>query len=333
MAVILITGSTGFIGSHLCRALLSAGYQVKALHRPSSRLQLLEGLKVEHIIADITRPETLPDLFSGVDYVIHAAATSGGIEKPGQMYTVNVEGVKNVIKFALQAGVKRVVHVSSAAVLGIPFGSNSPDDQAEYLDENHSWNGTAEMWPYGYSKYLAELEVQKGVGMGLDAVIVNPTLVLGAGDLSRQTHSILVQTAHKKIPFLTSGGLNVIHVDDVVTGIMAALEFGRRGERYILGNQNLPVSRFISLCAEIAGVEYPDLLIDPGVIRFMARFLPLFRAYISSPLPLTYFRMAGYYFYYQNLKAKEHLNWEPRQDIHRALTDAYNWFSDQGTIH
>jgi dihydroflavonol-4-reductase len=332
MAVFLITGSTGFIGSHLCSDLVARGHDVKAFHRPSSRLQLLENLPIEHVIGDITRPETLTDRLKGVDFVIHAAATSGGVEKPGQMYTVIVEGTKNILKAALQAGVKRVVHVSSAAVLGIPEQLNSMEEETGSLDEFHSWNSTPRVWPFGYNKYLAELEVQKMVGQGLDVVMVNPTLVMGAGDLGRQTSSILVQTAHKRIPFITSGGVNVIHIDDVVQGIMAAVEFGKRGERYILGNKNLPYSSFIRLCSEVTGVDYPDFTLNPGMLRRLSRFLPIFQAYISSPIPLTYFALAGKYFYYQNQKAREQLGWEPRKEILQTLTEAYEWFKMQGTI-
>ncbi len=231
---ILVTGSTGFIGGALCQALVAqGGHSVRAFHRVNSSLRLLEGLPVEHAIGDLTQPATLTAAMEGIEAVFHAAAWMGDSE-PGRLYAVTVEGTRAVLRAARQAGVRRLVHTSSVAALGVP-----PPHRVTLMDETHTWNIRPEQYPYGYAKYLAELEIQKEVAQGLDAVIVNPALVLGAGDIHRGSTSILLKVAQRKVGVTMEGGLNVVHIQDVVNGHLKALECGQTGERYILGGQNL----------------------------------------------------------------------------------------------
>ena len=116
----------------------------------------------------------------GIEVVFHAAAWMGGHDQPGRQYAVTVEGTRNMLQAARKAGVRRVVHTSSVAALGVPDAARQPNE-AQLMNENHTWNYRPDYYPYGYAKYLAELEVQKAVAQGLDVVIVNPTLVFGAG--------------------------------------------------------------------------------------------------------------------------------------------------------
>jgi len=332
MTTALVTGSTGFIGARLCRLLLDKGYRVRAFHRSTSQMLLLEGLAVEHVTGDLTRPETLGDALQGVDVLFHTAAMLGAAEKPGQMYTINVEGTRSLLKAALQAGVQRVVHTSSVAALGIPPLRLSPTAEPGLINENHSWSGPGDKWPYGYSKYLAELEVQKMVASGLDTVIVNPSLVYGPGDLYKQTSSLVVQVAQRRVPVLMEGGANVVHVDDVVTGQLAALERGRRGERYILGGENLPLQTLVCMAADVVGGTPPDLVVPAGLLRALAGPISLLQPFITAAIPLSMLHMAGSYFYYDNHKAQDQLGWSPRFTALQALTAAYEWFKQQGTI-
>jgi len=332
MTTALVTGSTGFIGARLCRYLLERGYQVRAFHRSTSQLKLLEGLPVEHASGDLTRPETLIEALQGVDVLFHTAAMLGASEKPGQMYTINVEGTRSLLRAAMQAGVQRLVHTSSVSALGVPDAMVSKDSAPGAMNENHSWTGPGDFWPYGYSKYLAELEVQKMVGAGLDAVIVNPSLVYGPGDLYKQTSSLVVQMAERRVPVLLDGGINVVHVDDVVSGQLAALEHGQRGERYILGGDNLPLVDLVRLAGEVVGVSAPDLVAPSGLLRALAGPISLLQPFITAAIPLSMLRMAGYHFYYDNRKAQEQLGWSPQHTTREALTEAYEWFKTQGTI-
>jgi dihydroflavonol-4-reductase len=151
-----------------------------------------------------------------MDIIFHTAAWMGGHESTGQLHAVTVEGTRTLLQAARLAGVRRFVYTSSVAALGIPEKiARSNQDHPAFIDEHHTWNIPPESYPYGYAKYLAELEVQKAVAMGLDAVIVNPALVFGAGDIYRQAGSVITQVAERRLSVATEGGINCVHIADV----------------------------------------------------------------------------------------------------------------------
>lgn len=329
---ILVTGSSGFIGSALCRALVRAGHHVRAFHRASSSLKRLGDLPVEHVIGDLTQPDTLATAVRDVEAVFHTAALMGKARDAGRLYSVTVEGTRSLLKAARQAGVKRFIHTSSVAALGVPEEPPHPQSPPRLMDERHTWNYSPQKWHYGYAKYLAELEVQRAVAQGLDAVIVNPTIVIGAGDLYRTTSSYIVQVALKKFPFLTQGGLNIVHLDDVVDGHLAALTYGRRGERYILGGFNMTIVRFIHTIADLIGVQPPAIVLPPGLIRLLARPAAWLQPFLTLPVDADSLNLAGYYFYVSTRKAQEELHLAPPRPIENAILQAYQWFQETGVL-
>ena len=329
---VLVTGSTGFVGAQLCLALIERGHSVRAFHRATSNLRLIADLPLEHAVGDLTRPETIRPAMQGIEVVFHTAAQLGG-DEPGRMYTVTVEGTRTVLQAALEAGVRRVVHTSSVAALGVP---EEVSGRAPFrpIDENHTWNFRPDYWPYGYAKYLAELEVQKAVTAGLDVVIVNPTVVFGAGDIYRQDSSIVMQAARRKVNFLVVGGLNAVHISDVVEGHLAALEGGRRGERYILGGVNLTHQELIRKIAAIVGVAVPILVLPGGVLRAVASPMRLLQTFLELPVSPSDLHLAGYHFYYDTRKAQVELGLQPPHPLEEALQDAYRWFKQpQGPLY
>ncbi|MFC2043103.1 NAD-dependent epimerase/dehydratase family protein, partial [Chloroflexota bacterium] len=267
----LVTGSTGFIGSHLCRALTAAGHEVRAFHRPNSSLLLLGNLDVEHCIGDVTQPDSLADSLKDVEVVFHTAAKLGIPRDPDLMYAVTVGGTRNVLNAAKTSGVRRVIHTSTVAALGVPEKPHIIHITPPAMDENHTWNFPPKWWPYGHSKYLAEMEVQNAVANGLDAVIVNPALVIGAGDINRVGGNVIIKAAQGILIAAPPGGLNVVHIDDVVRGHLAAHESGRVGERYILGGQNLGHMKFLQIVADVVGVQGPRAAVPEWLIRGLAR--------------------------------------------------------------
>ena len=324
---VLVTGSTGFIGGALCRALVERGDEVRAFHRQSSTQRLLKGLPVEHVIGDLTQPDSIEAAMRGVEVVFHAGALLGA--RAGRMYTVTVEGTRDILQAAREVGVRRVIHTSSVAALGLP-SDPPPGSQPEILNENHAWNCPPDAYPYGYAKYLAELEVQRAVAQGLDAVIVNPAVVFGAGDVYRLISSIVVQVAQGKIPFSAEGGLNAVHIDDVVAGHLAALEFGRSGERYILGGENLTHTELIRRIAAVAGVSTPRVELPAGLLRAAATPMSWFSAFIHLPVNIDEIRLAGKYFYYETRKAQTDLRLPPPRPVDEALAEAWSWFQANG---
>lgn len=330
----LVTGSTGFIGSQLCRVLVEKGHSVRAFHRATSNLKALQGLPVEHAIGDLTQPETVAPALEGMEVLFHAAALLGyaaGRDQAARMYAVTVEGTRDLYAAALEAGVRRVVHTSSVAALGVPdlIGKMRGSPNA-LMDENHTWNYSPQGWPYGYSKYLAELEAQKAAAQGLDVVIVNPSVVFGAGDIYRQNSSIIMQVADQRLHLITEGGLNAVHIADVVEGHLAALERGKKGERYILGGENLTHVDLVQRIARLAGVPAPRILLPGSVARSLSTPLRWFGSFVDFPVSSNEVAMAGWYFYFDPRKAQSQLGLPSPRPVDDALAEALAWFRQAG---
>jgi dihydroflavonol-4-reductase len=327
---ILVTGSTGFIGSQLVRRLVETGHDVRAFHRPTSTPRTLEGLPVEHAVGDLTQPESIQAAMQGVDIVFHAAALLGGREDPGRMYAVTVEGTRTVLQAAQAAGVQRFIHTSSVAALGVPEQQQAAGMPPTLINENHTWNYRAEHWPYGYAKYLAELEVQRAVANGLHAVIVNPSQVFGPGDVYRQSNSLVMQIAQQRLPVLTSGGLNAVHSDDVIDGHLAALARGKCGERYILGGENITIVDLAKMIGGVVGKPPPKVVIPSGLVKALLGPVRLLEPFLSLPVDTSILRLTGRYFYYDLRKSHSELGLSSSRPAIQAITDAYQWFQEIG---
>jgi dihydroflavonol-4-reductase len=200
------------------------------------------------------------------------------------------------------------------------------------MNENHAWNYRPDWWPYGYSKYAAELEVQQAVAKALDVVIVNPSVVVGAGDLNRISGDIIVRVARGQMPVSTGGGINVVHIDDVVDGHLAALESGKTGERYILGGENLTIHRFLKLIAGVSGARPPLLRIPQRVTRALSGPVTALQGRLPLPVGGELLRMAGYYFYYDTLKAQVELGSKGAKPARQAVAEAYTWYRGRGVV-
>jgi dihydroflavonol-4-reductase len=324
--LVLITGSTGFIGSQLCRAALEAGHRVRAFHRPGSSLMGLTGLEVEHAVGDVTDRASLQAAMQEVAVVFHAAAMLGAPRDPRPMYRITVGGTENVLQAALEAGVQRVVHTSSVAALGVP--ELIPGAEPALLDERHTWNYPPAWWSYGHAKYLAELAVQRFVAQGLDVVLVNPAVVVGAGDLNRVSGDIILHVAKGHVPVSVPGGLNVVHIADVVQGHLAALHFGRRGQRYILGGENLTHRSFLDIIAAITGARPPRLTVPSGLTRFLSGPASALGRLLPLPVSPEMLRKAGYFFYYDTRKAQSELGLGEARSVWDSVTEAYRWYQE-----
>lgn len=250
---VLVTGATGFVGSELVYALLKAKHHVRIFRRETSRLHRLRTVTtdIEHTVGDLTDLDALREAMKGIQVVFHVA---GNVRFGSRsLHLVNVQGTAAVVNAAGTQGVERLVHTSSVAAIATTEGSIS--------DETSEWQTKSCLWPYAKSKYLAELEVQRGIAEGLDAVIVNPGLVLGPdrseGKALNITHNYARQIRAQKMWFYPSGGTNVVDVTDVAAGHIAALEYGRTGRRYILGSENLTWKAILSHLADAQGVPAP----------------------------------------------------------------------------
>jgi len=327
--VAFLTGATGFVGSAVARKLLSEGLAVRALVRRGSNRSNLEGLDLNLVEGDIRDAELLHRVVHGVRYVFHVAADYRlWAPDPKEIFATNVDGTRAIMELALEAGVERVVYTSSVATLRLPDNGAAADETAP-LDQADA------IGAYKQSKVLAERLVERMVAeANLPAVIVNPSTPIGPRDVRpTPTGRIVVEAATGRMPAFVDTGLNLVHVDDVAAGHVAALRRGRVGERYILGGENLSLGQMLAEIARLAGrrpptVKLPRALIYP--IAYAAEGL----ARITKREPFVTvdgLRMAKYKMFFSSAKAERELSYHARPAA-EALADAYRWFLDAGYL-
>ena len=309
---VLVTGATGFLGSRICHRLGREGHAVTAFCRPNSDASPLAGLDLARVIGDVTDYESLDRAVLGHDAVIHAAASlrygaSSKSDRDAQT-RVNVVGTSNAAGASRKRGVARFIHVSSVAAIGIPPDADHP------ADETFRFNLRESGLNYHVSKWEAEAAVVGEFRAGLSAVIVNPGAIYGPFGRGYRGSALLEKVRRQRVVPYYRGGINVVHVDDVVDGIVRAITRGRPGTRYILGGENLTVRRIAETAAEILGVRRTFIPL-PSVVTLLASAIlqPVSRVTGGCPRvtrEIHYF--AGRYQYYNSSKAKSELGFEAR---------------------
>jgi len=324
-----VTGASGFVGSAVARALLAAGYRVRALVRrtsPRSNLDI-EGLQVAE--GDMLDERAVARAVAEARYVFHVAADYRlWAPDPGEIVHNNVEGTRIVLRAAQAAGVERIVYTSSVATLRLnPDGV--PADESEMLSQDRA------IGAYKRSKVAAEsLALQMASREGLPLVIVNPSTPIGPRDVRpTPTGRIIVEAASGRMPAFVDTGLNLVHVDDVAGGHLLALQRGRIGQRYILGGENVTLARMLEMIAGLVGrraprVRLPRRAIYP--IAFASEAIARFTG--REPFAtLDGLRMAKYRMFFTSAKAQSELGYTARPVI-EALNDAIAWFRQAGMI-
>ncbi|MDQ6960429.1 MAG: NAD-dependent epimerase/dehydratase family protein [Mariprofundaceae bacterium] len=327
---ILVTGASGFVGSAIMRQLLDAGHEVRVLLRSNSPRDNLEGLDVEIVIGDLTGAATLKKATAGCSALFHAAADYRlWTPNPDAMYATNVDGTRNIMRAALDAGVQRIVYTSSVATLGI-HQDGAPADEAtpSSLDDM--------IGHYKHSKFMAETVVKDMVAAeGLPAVIVNPSTPVGPRDIKpTPTGKMILDAARGHMPAYVNTGLNIVHVDDVAAGHLLALDKGMVGERYILGGENMSLKDILSQTAVIAGRKPPRIRLPHNVVLPFAWIAQGFARLSGSAQPIMTVdgvRMAKKHMYYSSAKAERELAYTHRSAA-EALRDAVNWFRCHGYL-
>ncbi|TET48913.1 MAG: NAD-dependent epimerase/dehydratase family protein [Anaerolineales bacterium] len=323
----LVTGATGCVGANVVAALLDRGYDVRALRRAASSLEALDGLAPEIVVGDVLDRDTLLDAVRGCTHVFHVAAVSDYWRTPAErVYEVNVEGTRNVVSAALESGVERFVFTSSCGALGVP-------SQGELLDESAELNVPPRRFPYGHSKHLAEQVVREAVGQGLDAVIVNPTAVLGARDAHFIGGSLLPAVRRGLALFAPPGGLNWVDAETAGLGHVLAAELGRTGERYILGGENVTHRETMDVVAEVVGGRRPAFTLPRPLMGVVALLADGFNAiYRGAPLfSGEQARMSSSELYCDCSKARRELGL-PLVPLRTAVERAYAWYGARGYL-
>lgn len=320
----LVTGATGFIGSAVVRKLLAAGETVRVLVRPESDRRNIEGLPVEVVAGDLGGRASLDRAVRGCAALYHLAADYRlWVQKPDALYQTNVEGSRNIMSAAGEAGVRRVVYTSSVATLGLHAdGSPADEDTPVTIDDM--------IGHYKRSKFLAEKEVRRMVAEdGLPAVIVNPSTPVGPRDIKpTPSGRIVVDAAAGRLPAYVDTGLNLVHVDDVAEGHLLAFARGRIGERYILGAENLALREILTQIAALSGRRPPRLRLPHALVLPVAVIAEGWARITGGGEPMVTLdgvRLARKKMYFSCEKAKRELGYAPRP-ASEALSDALAWF-------
>lgn len=301
---------------------------MRAFHRASSKTLALEGLPVEQVVGDVLDPSSLQPAMQGVELVFHTAANAVHWRGRAPIVETIVAGTANVLRAAQEAGVSRVVYTSSLAALGVPR-------PGELLNEKCLFNHSPRYFPYGYAKHLAEKEVLAAASAGLDCVIVNPASVFGPWDLNLISGTLVIEVARRRIPALTRGGMNVVHIDDVVAGHLAAAACGRPGERYILGGENLQHGAIVRLIAEEVGVRPPRLELPSPLVKLAATAIDIIGPVASRarlPFNGNSLRLSTYRFYCDTSKARSELGLAAPRPFRQAVREAVAWYRANGYL-
>ena len=324
---VFVTGGAGFIGSHVVSRLLDKGLDVTCLILPHDRAPSLEGLPITRVDGDLSDPDLLARAMEGAGTVIHLAAIYAiWLSDPDLMYRVNVDGTRHIIEAAKQAGVKRVVHTSSIAAVGLSPGTAISDEETPYND----WNNPD---PYVLSKYISELEALRGNSASLEVVAVNPAFPFGPNDLApTPTGRIILETLKGRMPVSSHGGFNAVDVRDVAEGHILAAEKGQPGERYLLSGHNITYYDFGVLVSRIAHKRPPLFRTPIGLMKMAGRVSEFMADHVTRRAPMFTGRsvayMAGQHRYFSANKAIRELGYQPRP-LEDAVASSIAWFSNR----
>jgi dihydroflavonol-4-reductase len=322
MAKTLVTGASGFIGSHVARALADAGDELRLLVRRDSNLEPIAGLDFERTTGSITDRRAVRRAMKGVERVFHVAGTtsmrSGDRER---VFEVNVTGTRIVVEEAMRAGVEKLIHTSSAGAVG-------PARPGATADENQPFTAGHLGLAYVNSKHEAETEVMRGAVQGLSVVIVNPTFVLGPDDPNPggTSNALVRRVLLRQIPFYVDGGLNIVDIRDVADGHLRAARRGKQGERYILGGRNFTLGRLFADIGRISEVPPPPVKVSPRLTETAVAVAH--RVGLPVHVAEEEVRTAGHWWTYRSTKARKELGFRTRPH-EETLEDAIAWQAEQ----
>lgn len=324
----LVTGGTGFIGSHVVRELVADGVAVRVLARAGSDPHALAGLPVELTRGDLADPGSLPPALAGVDVLYHVAADYRlWAPDPRVLYRVNVDGTRALLAAAEKAGVSRVVYCSSVGTLGLP-GDGRPGSETTPVAL------TDMVGDYKRSKFLAEREAEAAAARGLPVVIVNPSAPVGPWDWKpTPTGRMLVDYLKRRMFAYLDTGLNLVHVRDVARGHLLAAARGRPGERYILGHRdgNLGLREIFERLAPYTGIPAPRVRLPyRAALALAVAAETVARLGGGQPaVARAAVRMAAKRMFFDPSKAIRELGL-PQTPVDQALRDAVDWFWARG---
>jgi dihydroflavonol-4-reductase len=326
MHTVLVTGASGCVGSAVAIRLNDLGVRVRILVRPGSDTRFLEGIPMVVHFGDICDAGVLRKAMDGCDAVFHTAAVVTFARKAREeQHRVNVLGTRAVVRACIDAGVRTLVHTSSVTAIGTP-PPREPADETLPADRSHAGG-------YKISKILAEDEILDGVGSGLHAVIVNPSVIIGERDTRFHAGQLIRDIKKGRIPFYVEGGMNIVYAGDVAEGMIAAAGRGRAGERYILAGENLTHEEVFRRTAALIGgrppfARFPLPLLSRlgGLVESVSGVLGL-----EPPLTRDLAAIAGRYNWFTAAKAERELGFKATP-FDTTILAAYEWYTHNGYL-
>jgi dihydroflavonol-4-reductase len=327
-APVLVSGANGFVGSAVVRALLQRGHPVRALARASSDTTSLDGLDVEILRGDLLDPASLERALRNCGGLFHVAADYRlWARDPREIGRANVRGTHNILLAAQRCGVRRIVHTSSVATLGLHRdGTPSDEDTPVHLADM--------IGAYKRSKFLSEALVRRCARAGADIVIVNPAAPVGPRDRKpTPTGRMILDAARGRMPAFVDTGLCIVHVDDVAEGHVLAYERGRRGRRYVLGGENMSLQSILATVAELTDRRAPWLQLPHAAVLPVAHVAEAWARItgVSPNITVDGVKLARHRMYFSSQRAEAELGWHARP-AREALADAIQWFRDNGDL-
>jgi dihydroflavonol-4-reductase len=329
---VVVTGASGFIGAAVVRALLARRAQVVALVEPGGDLQNLQGLEVDLIEVDVRDGETLIKVCDGARFIFHLAAMYRfWAPQPKDFYEVNVGGVLNIVEAARRGGCERIVYTSTVGVLGLDGAARGEAaDETCYADVAHLFG------LYKRTKYVAEHEVLRAAAQGAPVSLVLPTFPVGPGDVRpTPTGKLVLDFLNGKIPAFVDTTLNVVHVDDLATGHLLALERGTIGRSYIIGGENMGMGPFLAGLAAVTGLPAPRWQVPRALALGVGAVSQLVEGRILKREPfaaLEAARMSTTNMMFTDARARQELRYSSRP-ASEAMTDAARWFAEHGYVN
>jgi dihydroflavonol-4-reductase len=324
---VFLTGSTGFIGSHVAHACAAKNIELRLLTRKTSSLAAIERVPAQIVVGDLSQPESLRSAIRGCDALVHVAADYRlWVRDPKLMYAVNVEGTRGLLRIAREEGVAKVVYTSSVATMGFKADGTIVNEDTPVTLANMIGH-------YKRSKFLGEQEAIQAAKAGQHVVILNPTTPIGPGDAKpTPTGRIIVDFLNKKFPAYVDTGLNLVDVTEVARMHVVALERGTPGEPYILGGENLTLKQILDRMSAITGLPSPTMKVPNAVAMIFAFFDETITGKLRGKEPratVEAVRMGKKMMFASSAKAEAELGFQVLP-VYPALRAAIEWFIAHG---
>jgi dihydroflavonol-4-reductase len=324
---VFLTGSTGFVGSHVAQAYANQSAELRLLTRKTSSLSAIEGLAAEIVVGDLRQPESLRSAIRECDALVHVAADYRlWVRDPKQMYAANVDGTRELLRIAREEGVAKAVYTSSVATMGFKADGTIVNEETPVALSDMIGH-------YKRSKFMGEQEAIKAAKAGQHVMILNPTTPIGPGDAKpTPTGRIIVDFLNRKFPAYVDTGLNLVDVAEVARMNVIVLDRGTPGERYILGGENLTLKQILDRMSAITGLPSPKMKVPHAVAMAFAFFDETITGKLRGKEPratVEAVRMGKKMMFASSAKAERDLGFQVLP-VYPALREAIDWFVAHG---